>query len=104
MWLPTPANLRLRRALRTLDGFIEGIIAARMRNADYGADALSLLLQARASGGEAGMTDRQLRDEVMTLLLAGHDTTANAWSWCWGLLSRPPQVLGQLRHAVAELR
>jgi cytochrome P450 len=112
MWLPTPANLRLRRALRTLDGFIEGVIAARIRSADYGTDALSLLLEARAGGkparngpnrGETGMTDRQLRDEVMTLLLAGHDTTANALSWCWVLLSRHPHVLDKLRREVAEV-
>jgi cytochrome P450 len=106
MWLPTPTNLRLRRAIRTLDAFIGGIIAARSRSGQYGTDALSLLLQARAGAKgeqEAGMTDRQLRDEVMTLLLAGHDTTANTLTWCWHLLTQHPDALDRLRREAADV-
>jgi cytochrome P450 len=110
--VPTPGNLRLRRAIARLDRVIYGIIGERRRGglAD-GGDLLSLLLRARdepdeeggrASGqGAGGMTDRQLRDEVMTLFLAGHDTTALALSWTWALLAQHPVAEARLH---AELR
>jgi cytochrome P450 len=101
LWLQTPANLRLRRAIRALDVFIGRIIAARTSGSCDGTDALSLLIKARTTG--MGMSDRQLRDEVMTLLLAGHDTTANTLSWCWFLLSQHPQAMHELRREVMEV-
>jgi cytochrome P450 len=110
--VPTPGNLRLRRATARLDRVIYGIIGERRRGggADSG-DLLSLLLRARdepdedggrePGQGARGMTDRQLRDEVMTLFLAGHDTTALALSWTWTLLAQHPQAEARLH---AELR
>ncbi len=95
MWIPSAANRKLRGAVRTLDGIIEKLIADRRSRPVGQVDALSLLLQA---GEEANsMTDRQLRDEVMTLLLAGHDTTANALTWACVLLARHPEVMQKLR-------
>lgn len=80
-WVPTPANLRLKRARGTLNAVIHKIIQQRRGDGsgDRG-DLLSLLIQARDENNGL-MTDRQLRDEVMTLFLAGHETTANALSW-----------------------
>jgi cytochrome P450 len=98
LWLPMPANLRLHRAIRELDTFIGRIIAARTAGSCDGADALSLLMTARTTG--TGMSDRQLRDEVMTLLLAGRDTTANTLSWCWFLLCQHPGAMHELRREV----
>lgn len=83
-----PSNVRFWNARAKLDAVIYRIIERR-RGAGEGGDLLSTLLAARdAEGDGAGMTDRQLRDECMTLLLAGHETTAQLLTWTWYLLSR----------------
>jgi len=76
-WLPTPANRRRDRATAVLDGVIQGIIAQRRATAHDHGDLLSTLMKARDADDGSRMSDKQLRDEVMTLLLAGHETTAN---------------------------
>ncbi|MCI0682032.1 MAG: cytochrome P450 [Gemmataceae bacterium] len=92
MWIPTPANLRQRRAIRRLDEILYGFIRSRReQNVDKG-DLLSLLLHARDEDDGSRMTDRQVRDEAMTLFLAGHETTALALSWTWHLLAQHPLV------------
>jgi len=70
------------------------IADGRRANADRG-DVLSMLLLAKDDDG-VGLTDRQVRDEVMTLLLAGHETTANALTWTWYELGKYPEVLARL--------
>ena len=88
-WVPTPAKLRVSRAVRALDDLVYGIIAERRKSGeDYG-DLLSMLLLAR-DDDDNGMTDEQVRDEAVTLLLAGHETTANALNWTWMLLAQNP--------------
>jgi cytochrome P450 len=89
--VPTPGNLRFRRAVRELDALVYRIIRERRATGEDPGDLLSMLLRAQDEDG-SGMTDRQLRDEVLTLLLAGHDTTALALSWAWYLLARHPEV------------
>jgi cytochrome P450 len=101
MWIPTPANLRFRRTMRRLDAVVYRLIAERRRAGAVGDDLLSLLLQARDEGDGRGMTDRQVRDEAMTLFLAGHETTANALAWTWYLLATHPEEDAKLH---AELR
>lgn len=90
-WLPTEGNRRLARATRELETIIYGLIAARRRAPQKDRDLLSALISARDDKG-AAMTERQLRDHVMTLLLAGHETTAVALTWTWYLLSQTPHV------------
>jgi cytochrome P450 len=91
LWIPTPANLRARRAARQLHDVMMGIIRARRaENVDKG-DLLSLLLRARDDDG-SGMTDTQVRDEAMTLFLAGHETTALVLSWTWYLMAQHPEA------------
>lgn len=86
--LPLPSNRRFRRALRRLDEIVYRLIAERRRSGRDHGDLLSMLLLATDPEGDgSGMDDRQLRDEVMTLLMAGHETTANALTWTWYLLS-----------------
>jgi cytochrome P450 len=101
LWLPTPNNRRIRRARRTLDAILYRKIEEKRRAGDRGDDLLSLLLQARDEGDGSGMTDLQLRDEAMTLLLAGHETTALALSWTWYLVALYPDVEEELE---AELQ
>lgn len=101
--LPTPGTLRLRRAVAQLDAVIYRIIARRRATGEDREDLLSLLLRARDEGDGTRMTDRQLRDEVMTLFLAGHETTATALSWTWYLLAQHPAVAERLEAELDEV-
>jgi cytochrome P450 len=97
--LPLPATLRFRKARARLDATIYRLIEERRRSATDHGDLLSMLLLAQDTEGDGGrMTDLQLRDEAMTLFLAGHETTANALTWTWYLLSQHPDVEARL-HA-----
>jgi cytochrome P450 len=99
--LPLPWVRRFRRARERLDRTIYRIIAERRRSGADRGDLLSMLmLAADVDGDGGGMDDAQLRDEVMTLLLAGHETTANALSWTWDLLARHPEVERRLHEEV----
>lgn len=93
--LPTPTRVRMRHAAATLDRVIGKMIAARRAEGGDHGDLLSMFLAARDDDG-SGMTDAQLRDEAMTMFLAGHETTANALTWTWMLLSRYPGVEASL--------
>jgi cytochrome P450 len=95
---PLPRHLRMRRAVKILDEVVYRLIReGRARGTDAG-DVLSILLLARDE--EGGLDDAQVRDEVMTLLLAGHETTANALTWAWYELALHPEVLGKLQAEV----
>lgn len=100
-WLPTPANLRTRRAIRRLDEVVYRMIAARRQSDEDRGDLLSILLHAQDADDGSRMTNQQVRDEVMTLFMAGHETTAVALSWTWYLLARHPDVDARLAE---ELR
>jgi cytochrome P450 len=93
-YIPTPGNIRRERAARRLDDIIYDLIRRRRESAARD-DLLGMLLSARDEDGTT-MTDRQLRDEAMTLFLAGHDTTALTLSWGWYLLARHPEVARNL--------
>jgi cytochrome P450 len=100
---PLPRHRRMRRAVKTLDEVVYRLIAeGRARGTDKG-DVLSILLLARDEEDGSGLTDAQVRDEVMTLLLAGHETTANALTWAWYELARNPGVLATLTAEVDKL-
>lgn len=97
--LPLPSNTRLREARAQLDATIYRIIAERRASGEDRGDLLSMLLLAQDDEGDGtGMSDEQLRDEAMTLFLAGHETTSNALSWTWMLLAQHPNVEARL-HA-----
>ncbi len=95
--IPTPGNRRFHRSVRMLDGVVNKIIDERRRNDEDRSDLLSMLMLARDEETGERMDNRQLRDEVMTLLLAGHETTANALTWTWYLLSKHPDAAQKLR-------
>ncbi len=91
--LPVPATRRFHRARERLDATILRIVEERRRSGAERHDLLGLLLAARDEEGDGGgMTDAQLRDETLTLFLAGHETTANALSWAWHLLGANPEA------------
>jgi cytochrome P450 len=89
--LPTPGNRRLNRALATIDQFLYGIIADR-REKPPGDDLLSRLMEMRDEETGAGMSEKQLRDEVLITFFAGHETTAQLLTWAWYLFSEHPAV------------
>lgn len=99
-WVPRPARRRAHRAVAELDEVVLALIAERRRQPEPGRDLLGMLLAATGDDGEGGMDDRQLRDEVMTLVLAGHETTANALAWTFALVAQHPAVEAEL---VAEV-
>jgi cytochrome P450 len=100
-WVPTPRNARVNRAVATLDRVVYGILARR-RAGDKRDDLLGTLLDARDDDG-SGMSDDQLRDEVMTLFLAGHETTSLALAHALYLLSKHPDVERRLHAEIASV-
>lgn len=101
--VPTPANLRLRRARAVLDDVVLRLIAERRRSGEDAGDLLGMLMSARDEETGEGMTDAQLRDEVMTIFLAGHETTANALTWTFYLLSSHPDVRRRLQNELSTV-
>lgn len=97
LWMPTPRNLEFKRLGRQLDDIINGVIETRRRSGEDTGDLLSMLMHAQDEETGERMNDRQLRDEVMTMFLAGHETTANALTWALYLLSRNPAVRRRLQ-------
>ena len=107
-WLPTPRNIRSRRAVRRLDAVVHRIIAERQRSQEDRGDLLSMLVHAQDADDGTRMTAQQLRDEVMTIFMAGHETTAVALSWTWYLLAQHPEadrgLAAELREVLADRR
>jgi cytochrome P450 len=101
--LPTPQRRRFHRAIAKLDSILYGVVEGRRRNgAAETSDLLSMLLHAQDDDGTR-MSDKQLRDECMTLFLAGHETTALNLSWTWLLLSQHPHVDAKLARERREV-
>lgn len=97
---PTPANRRFRQARAALDAFLYRLIRARRASAEHPGDLLDMLLEARDEATGLGMDDEQVRNEVVTVYGAGHETTAVALTWTWHALSQNPAVLARLQHEV----
>ena len=99
--LPIPHLRRGRKARERLDAIVYGLIRERRANLGDRGDLLSMLLMAQDDEDKGrGMTDRQVRDEAMTIFLAGHETTANALTWTWYLLSQFPDVERRLHEEI----
>jgi len=102
VWVPLPTSGLLQRAVGRLDKVIYGIIEQRRASGQMSGDLLSVFLQARDDHG-VGMTDRQLHDEIMTLFLAGHETTANVLSWTWYLIGQNPHAEQKLLEELGRV-
>jgi cytochrome P450 len=100
-FVPTPRNLRARRAIGTFDAVVADILAARRREPghDHG-DLLSMLLAARDEETGSALSDREVRDQVITFIGAGHETTAVALAWTFYLLDQNPDATDRLRDEV----
>ncbi|MDX2214817.1 MAG: cytochrome P450 [Oculatellaceae cyanobacterium bins.114] len=102
-WFPRPENIRYRQAIAEMDDAIYNLIRERRAKTEETNDLLSMLMHARDEETGEQMGDRLLRDEVATLMLAGHETTANALSWTWMLLSQHPKVRQKLQTELTEV-
>ena len=103
-WLPTPNNRRLRRSVEALDAVILPVIAERRRDPGDHGDLLSMfLLAADSEDDQRHMTDEQVRDEVATMFLAGHDTTSHLLAWTFLLLARHPAVYRRIQEEADQV-
>lgn len=102
-YLPTLGNLRYWRALRTLNRTVEGLVEERLASDEHPHDLLSLFLAAVDEETSTGMSRQQLRDELVTMLSAGHETTANALGFALHLLSEHPGVLDRVHQELDEV-
>lgn len=100
---PTPGNLRFKRSLAVLDELVYDIIRHHRAADEDRGDLISMLIAARDDETGDSMTDRQLRDEMMTAIIAGHETTAAALAWAWYLLSRNPGVRRRVEQEALEV-
>ncbi len=95
--IPFPHGFSVKRARRRLDETVYGMIRARRASGRDHGDLLSMLLLSTDEENGKHLDDRQVRDEAMTLFLAGHETTAQALAWSWYLLARSPNAFDRLR-------
>ena len=101
-WLPTPRNIQTTMAIRRLNKIVFRMIAERRASGRDAGDLLSMLLAARDEDGSR-MDDKQLRDEALTLFLAGYETTANLLAWTWWLLATHPDEERKLHQELDGL-
>lgn len=100
-FLPTPRNLRLKKAVREIDSVVNKIISNRIKSGERVADLLDTLIYARDEESGEGLSQKQIRDEVITFLLAGHETTSNALTWTFYLLSEHSEIR---KKVIEEIR
>ena len=103
LWLPTRANRRYLAAVDQLDALVLGLLRDFRSGRVRPCGLLAMLMAARDAGTGQALTDDQLRDEVMTLILAGHETTAGALTWTWWLLAQHPACAARLRAELAAV-
>jgi cytochrome P450 len=101
--VPTPENRRFKKAIESIDRIVYQTIDERRRSTAPHHDLLALLMAARDEATGEGMSDQQLRTELMTLLVARYDTTAGTLAWLWCQLSRSPEMLSRLQAEVDEV-
>ncbi len=97
-WVPTPNNLRFRKAQRVIESVVRRVVEERRKQAEPKRDLLGMLMAAQDETSGEGMSDRQLMDELLTITLAGHETTANALSFAFYLMASHPDVASRARE------
>lgn len=102
-WVPTSGNRRMHQAVKDLDSIVYDFIRQKRQSTGDRNDLLSRLLHAREDGSKKGMDDKQLRDECLTIFLAGQETTALALAWTWMLLGQNPTVAARVYAEVDEV-
>ncbi|ALF56155.1 cytochrome P450 [Nostoc piscinale CENA21] len=102
-WFPRPENINYRRAITQMNEAIDKLIQERRHSQEKTHDLLTMLMEAKDEQTGQQMDDKLLRDEVATLMLAGHETTANTLSWTWMLLAQNPEVRQKLQSELDQV-
>ena len=102
-WVPSPERVRFARARAGVDRIVERIIAEHRAATAPPPDLLTMLMEARDPETGAGFSDAELRNEAVTMLLAGHETTASALSWTFALLAAHPEAAARVRAEVEQV-
>ena len=102
-WLPTQSNREYNKAFSVLKEIIMGIIQERRSMNDRPNDLLTTMIEMTDEDSNEGMNDQQFFDEILTLFMAGHETTAHTLVWTWYLLSKNPQVRNKLNNEVDSI-
>ena len=102
-WLPLPSKIRQRRAIRVIDDLIWQLIRTRQAEGRGGDDMLGQILAAVTDRPDLGVSEREVRDEVATLFVAGHDTTSAALAWLWFALAQNPEAERRVLQDVDDL-
>jgi cytochrome P450 len=102
-WIPTPHNIKFRRTLRQLDSILYSLIGRARQRAEDDGSLLSMILSAVNSETGKPLSDRDVRDEVMTMFLAGHETTALTLTWMFTFLDGRPEILDRMRGEVSDV-
>lgn len=103
LWVPTPANRRFNKLMRQQNQTIQSMIDQRRNASESRPDLLSMLMEAKDEETGEGMTDLQLRDEVITIFSAGHETSANGLTWTLYLLSQHPDIRARMEQEVDDV-
>jgi enediyne biosynthesis protein E7 len=104
LWLPLARNRRFRAARQQIDGAVRTLLAQRERDGrSSGNDVISLMTRAYRDEPDAGVRHSRLRDELVTILLAGHETTASTLSWTWSLVARHPEAAAAMHAEAADV-
>src|SRR5581483_4834489 len=102
-WVPTPRNIQFNRAKKTIDDLIHRVIEERKSSTERHDDLLAMYMEMKDEETGEGMSNQLLRDELVTLVLAGHETTANALTFALFLLSQHPDVSRKLEREVEDV-
>jgi cytochrome P450 len=100
VWVPVPEHLKIRKSVKRINAVLDHIFEERRKKPGQRYDLLSMLMESTYEDTGLPMDDRQLRDEVMTIFMAGHETTANALSWTFYLLASHPDVFQKLMDEI----
>lgn len=103
LWVPTPANTEFKNKRKVLDTLIYKLISDRRKTGHQKGDLLDMLMESRYEDTGEAMPDNLLRDELMTIFLAGHETTAAALTWTFYLIAKHPEVYKKLKKEVKEV-
>jgi cytochrome P450 len=103
MWMPLPKQLRFRKARQNLEHVVDGLVADRLARGGDGDDVMSRLIDSTQREPDPAVGKQRMRDELVTLLLAGHETTASTLSWTFFLLDKHPAVWQRLHDEAVEV-
>jgi cytochrome P450 len=103
IWIPIPEHQKIKKAVKAINEVLDAVFEQRRSDSNQHHDLLSMLMESKYEDTGESMSNKQLRDEVMTIFVAGHETTANALSWALFLLAKHPEKLSKCKNEVRQV-